>query len=337
MSFDPRHDSRRLFELLLLVASVLFAGLAIAAAQGLSRPWKAFQAQFVALGLGKSEVPPGIVEVSTCDGDVDRCTTCHLGAARLDLNVAAIGHPFRSHRPALGSHTPERMGCTACHGGVGRALDVDRAHALAGTAGVDPLLKTPFVLASCGRCHVPGDRPGTETLVQGALLYLQLGCAICHSLTAGGIGAWDDGPELRALGRRSKVELETSLFEPAADFPESTMPSYEPTFEGHPEELTVLSTYVQALTLTRLPACATAAARDLGALSVACSRCHLDGGPAAGVPHRCSYILERKAELRCRGCHGAATGKNAAQDCPVVAAHRPACVACHWGSETLRR
>ncbi len=62
--------------------------------------------------------PGGVREFERADGVVERCTTCHPG-----LDDLAATHP------ALGPDSPyQGWGCTVCHGGNGRALDLDEAH-----------------------------------------------------------------------------------------------------------------------------------------------------------------------------------------------------------------
>ncbi len=57
-------------------------------------------------------------EIHTPAGGVDRCTTCHPGMDDLGATHATLGpdSPFAG------------WGCTPCHGGNGRALDVQAAH-----------------------------------------------------------------------------------------------------------------------------------------------------------------------------------------------------------------
>jgi cbb3-type cytochrome oxidase cytochrome c subunit len=64
-------------------------------------------------------------------GKVDRCESCHLGAARGGFETVAQPE-FRSHpmrRALLGIHPPEKFGCTSCHDGQGRATTKFYAHA----------------------------------------------------------------------------------------------------------------------------------------------------------------------------------------------------------------
>ncbi len=61
----------------------------------------------------------------------DRCTTCHLGVTRGGFEAVAKkefqSHPLR--RVLLGTHEPEKFGCTSCHDGQGRATTKFFAHA----------------------------------------------------------------------------------------------------------------------------------------------------------------------------------------------------------------
>jgi hypothetical protein len=60
----------------------------------------------------------GIRQILLRDGNrVDRCTTCHLDLKQLEKKHSQIErYPF------------EEYGCTVCHGGVGRATELSRAH-----------------------------------------------------------------------------------------------------------------------------------------------------------------------------------------------------------------
>jgi cytochrome c551/c552 len=57
---------------------------------------------------------------------VDRCQTCHMGAASGAYTSAAIPRQFRSHpwrSTLMNAHPIETFGCTSCHQGQGRATD----------------------------------------------------------------------------------------------------------------------------------------------------------------------------------------------------------------------
>ncbi|MCC7535946.1 MAG: c-type cytochrome [Deltaproteobacteria bacterium] len=63
--------------------------------------------------------------------DVDRCSTCHMGADSANYTSPSVPRQFRTH-PArewiLASHPVERFGCTSCHQGQGRATEEWYAH-----------------------------------------------------------------------------------------------------------------------------------------------------------------------------------------------------------------
>lgn len=62
---------------------------------------------------------------------VDRCESCHMGAARGGFETVAQ-REFRSHpmrKTLIGAHPPEKFGCTTCHDGQGRATTRFYAHA----------------------------------------------------------------------------------------------------------------------------------------------------------------------------------------------------------------
>jgi len=332
---ERRH---RLLRLSLLVAAcALLCVLALVIIRARQAPWRVLQDRFVALNPGATEEGDGtgIRQYSTCASEVDRCPTCHLGIERRDLADASIPLPLRAHGPGLGRHLPDRIGCSACHGGIGRALDPFIAHARPDRQARDPLMRQPHIQASCARCHVPGAQAGQERLEQGAWLYLGLGCMLCHPLHEGGRGGVDFGPDLKAIGRKDPDELKTSLIEPAENFPGSTMPSFRLALEKEPGALESLLIYLESLAVERSPGCGTReVSRSL--VSRPCGTCHAgEGGRAGGrMKHRCTYLLRRAAELRCVNCHSSeipSTGRREGY-CLFLSQHREACCACHDGA-----
>jgi len=334
LSTDPR-EARRLRLGVLVAALALLGVLAAAGYRALTPPWRAVQAGFrERLGPAAGRVATGVREVRTCTGALERCTTCHLGATRADLRGTSVPLPYRAHALDLAPHPPATVGCTACHGGNGRALDPAAAHAWPGGGGApDPLRRSPYLQASCLRCHVPGDAPGMERLARGARLYQGLGCAVCHPLTPGGRGGWDYGPDLTATGRRSPRQLETSLLDPAANFPGSTMPSFRHALGEEPEGRTDLVIYLLGLTLPPAPPSCSLRGRSDALVHRPCATCHAGVAGRAGgrLAHRCGYLRERREHLRCAGCHPEAVPQPGAGQgwCPVIRAQRDGCEACH--------
>ena len=134
-------------------------------------------------------------------GIVDRCEICHLGTReplpiskndmspagpgkqRLDeLSAAFVSHP---RKELLQIHKPDKFGCSACHGGNGRATtSVVKAHG-ENPFWLHPLFHKENTEAGCQMCHA-NDRvtQGADTLNLGKDLFYQRGCVGCHRMEA---------------------------------------------------------------------------------------------------------------------------------------------------------
>src|SRR5712691_228123 len=131
---------------------------------------------------------------------VDRCEICHLGAREPltisvsdmapggpgkkpdDLAAAFVSHP---RKELLQIHNPEKFGCSACHGGNGRATtSVVKGHGL-NPFWLHPLFHKENTEAGCQMCHA-NDRmtQGADTLNLGKDLFYQRGCVGCHRMEA---------------------------------------------------------------------------------------------------------------------------------------------------------
>lgn len=332
MAIDLQADARRLRASILVGSLLVLATLAAAGVQAGRPGWKKHQADFRALGAVPADRSLGIVQAETCTDQVDRCATCHLGAERRDLAGQGVAAPLGAHPFPLDAHASRSVGCADCHGGSARALDAAVAHAFPGDAARDPMMREPHIQASCVRCHVPGDVQGMERLVHGSRVFAEWGCGICHPLSGGGRGGWDFGPDLRAGGRKSVAYLETSLTEPAANFPESTMPSFATVAKADEAAFTDLVIFLQSLELSRASTCSLRE-RSARLAAMPCASCHAGpAGQASGrLQHRCLYLAERKDQLACAGCHPQAipAAGAGAGVCPVEREHRGACAACH--------
>lgn len=310
---------------------LLLAGFATASVLEMSRPWRHIQADFLAAGLGAQLDLPALRAIRACDGNLDRCTTCHLGASE-SAPGNSLPAVLRPHPTLLDAHPLDEVGCAACHGGNPSALGVEAAHAIPGTRAADPLMTLPHIEASCIRCHVPGQVAGTERVAHGAQAFLQLGCAVCHPFKAAGRGGWDFGPDLRTLGRRDVGQLTEAIVEPQANFPGSTMPAFTALRDHEPELFADLLLFVQALTLEPLNRCRDSDAGGQLAFE-RCTICHAgpDGRAAGRTEHRCEWIQARREELTCAGCHvGAVPAVDSGGGwCLVIRQHRSACGACH--------
>jgi mono/diheme cytochrome c family protein len=138
----------------------------------------------------------------------DRCMTCHLGLE--NPGMAAAPQPHTMHPGEyLIQHPVDKFACTVCHGGQGRAID--RIHAFGEEPFTHwdlPLLHPPYIESSCGKCHLGifSDQTvlaGTETFINGKIIFQREGCLGCHQ--ARGVGGIV-GPDLTEQGEKTKHE-----------------------------------------------------------------------------------------------------------------------------------
>ena len=133
-------------------------------------------------------------------GIVDRCEICHLGT-REPITISArdmapggpgkepddLARAFVSHprKELLQVHNPQKFGCSACHGGNGRATtSVTKGHGRH-KYWLRPLFHKENAEAGCQMCHA-NDRvtQGADTLNLAKDLFYQRGCVGCHRMEA---------------------------------------------------------------------------------------------------------------------------------------------------------
>lgn len=336
MAFDPKSDARKVRLAFFLASLALLSSMLFVFFYKPEPQWKKLQQAYHGPALGPAGFTGEIRQKKDCAGRQERCTTCHLMVNRPQLREKSIPKLYRAHPASMVHHFAKGVGCSQCHGGNPRALDPPVAHALTNGVGKDPLMTQPYIQASCARCHLPGAVKGTERLASGAMMFIQLGCMVCHPFEPGGTGSADYGPDLSAMGRQHIDYLRISVLDPTANFAGSTMPVFRRTFENRPEALEDLLIYVQSLTLKKAPGCAT---RDRfnGLVGWRCAKCHNGpSGKAMGrATHSCPYIKARAKELQCSNCHSASIPEPATFSgrCPVVQQHRKNCAACHEASK----
>ncbi len=196
----------------------------------------------------------------------DRCVTCHV--AMEDSRMENMPQPLKSHPgDYLNEHDINKVGCTFCHDGQGRAITADDAHAQSDHKYWEkPILQEPFIQANCSRCHMNVLSEGKE-YNHGKKLFETMGCIGCHKLRGEG---GTTGPELTDIGNASfhmKAPIESSrdellekyhhnvnlayLYEsviaPAAQPSETLMPDYGLS----EEDATALVIYLKSLTKKR--------------------------------------------------------------------------------------
>ncbi|MFQ5652271.1 MAG: c-type cytochrome [bacterium] len=174
--------------------------------ENVSAEWRGVQVQFRQLlaardaEAGDDEFPIELRQIYLPElNRVDRCVTCHVAIE--DPRFVDQANPLKTHPgDYLETHDSEKIGCTVCHDGQGRAIVWADALGLEDSKHWEkPILPAPFIEANCYRCH-------SDTLVQtphynrGKRLFESSGCLGCHQRDSkGGYLA----PEFRGLGDAS--------------------------------------------------------------------------------------------------------------------------------------
>jgi mono/diheme cytochrome c family protein len=131
----------------------------------------------------------------------DRCVSCHVGMAPGEQ--ASGGGGLLASHPKVG-HDPAAFGCTACHGGQGRATEKADAHGNVAHWPM-PMLPREFAFAGCGSCHTHLRVPDLTQFRQGRIVFERYDCLACHRLDGrGGMlrpgGGGMEGPDLSRAG-----------------------------------------------------------------------------------------------------------------------------------------
>jgi mono/diheme cytochrome c family protein len=270
-------------------------------------------------------------------GRVDRCMTCHTGidkpgledvaqALRLtvvkdDVALAELlkqkpelknfavtekrkgylqkmygTHP-RS-QDMMVKHPVEQFGCTTCHGGDGRSVNImgkafgeeDKAHAFH-EHGVERLLRGPQMQSNCLACHKGQiELDYAKDLTHGLELFVELGCQNCHA-----VDQYDKlfrvAPELNKVGNKVRTAwLVDWLKNPFDYMPNSRMPN----FRFSDDDAVALASYLVANSVPHrishqknLPGNAVNGRRLFD--TVGCAGCHSSTGDAA------SYAVRSRA------------------------------------------
>jgi len=203
---------------IVIIASVILLVLILTAwiREGFFREWKKYQMDYVTLVTGMESFSGAemvqtreVYQVDLEDLDrVDRCISCHNGLE----NPFMVDSP-QPHRTHPGNHLTDhpvtKYGCTVCHGGQGRALDMDEAFGRNPRFHwPHPLLSQPYIQSSCGKCHLAiynesREFEGTGVFYSGKDVFSREGCLGCHK--ARGVGGIL-GPDLTEQGDKTKHE-----------------------------------------------------------------------------------------------------------------------------------
>ena len=193
---EPKLNIRRLVAWFAVLSVLLTGLLAIAPAKSHMSEWRQVQARYN--DVAPTPVPIEIRQVWKPSLDlVDRCTTCHLGMG--PVPPIPGDKLFGPHPPI--PHDPKDFGCTACHGGQGRATKADSAHGKVANW-KEPMLPLEHVQAGCGTCHGDTRPAAPEAALRGQALFARHDCRSCHKID--GVGRID-GPDLSGIGAKGYV------------------------------------------------------------------------------------------------------------------------------------
>jgi len=133
----------------------------------------------------------------------DRCMSCHRGVE--NPLMANAEQPHRQHSGNyLENHPIAKFGCTVCHRGQGRAMNIKEAHGEEHMHWDFPIMPEKYIQGSCSQCHDYEmlRHEGGEKVAKGEALFRQKGCQGCHKLN--GVGG-DLGKALDGIGSKARA------------------------------------------------------------------------------------------------------------------------------------
>jgi len=185
-------------------------------------------------------------------GVVDRCESCHVAINRDGFENEK--EPFRTHpnrAEILGKHLPDKFGCTTCHGGQGRATQIegkpmeegDFSHGFVHHWN-EPLLIKDFAQSTCNKCHQDQWKLDfAPVAMQGKKLFWNLGCTGCH-LIQGFENAPKVGPSLLKVGSKVNEEWLIAWIKNPRDYlPHTKMPK-APLDSDEPGQVEKVASYL---------------------------------------------------------------------------------------------
>jgi mono/diheme cytochrome c family protein len=194
------------------LAVILFSGLYLYR-ENITPEWRGHQLDYIEQ-IGKNSEPfvPELRQIWLPKMNrVDRCVSCHL--ALEDPGFEKGMNPIKFHpKDYLNKHDTGKLGCTICHDGQGRAVNVKDAHADKNDVFWDkPLLRKPFIEANCYHCHID-LLDQTPEYNRGKKLFEKSGCLGCHKRDGRGGMA---GPKLSGIADASThIKYPTKSFDP---------------------------------------------------------------------------------------------------------------------------
>ncbi|MEE8484491.1 MAG: cytochrome c [Nitrospinota bacterium] len=214
-----KRDQNLLYAIFSISLTILFV---LTVALEYTQEWRTYQKQFIQMEIDKESSPEVVKTLKASPIEIkqiwnpelsiaDRCPTCHLAVNNASFKDAP--EPFRYHKAAR-EHDFNKIGCTICHRGQGRATETEFAHAKHISHWDYPMWDLNMVQVSCPQCHEQIYEPGyklkdTEMLTMARDLTVEnelgMECTDCH--TTRGFGEVL-APDLTEYGARSEHEFE---------------------------------------------------------------------------------------------------------------------------------
>ena len=265
---------RRFYMSLSLVSGlVLLAITLFAAYREVSPEYKTYQNKYKALLMKIAKDEATREKAKSLDVDiqqiylsslkrVDRCTSCHIGVENpLMANAEMV---YRQHSGNyLKDHPVDRFGCTICHNGQGRAINLIEAHGNKRETHWDyPIIPLKYIQSSCAQCHDYQmlKQNGGEIVAKGEALFRQKGCQGCHKLTrvGGVLGKVLDGvgSQPYAYFPMQHVEGERTVYswlKQHFDDPRAIVPDSEMKIDIKDTDSDLLTTYALTLKSEEVP------------------------------------------------------------------------------------
>lgn len=227
---------------ILAASGLLLLVLGAAVFGSIREPWRAQQQAYLSSPAGGPAAAAQAIEVRQDrllgfgEERIDRCRSCHVAVD--DPAFKGGKEPLRTHA-SIAPHTFGELGCTICHEGDGRALTAPLAHG-EDPFWPEPLLKAPFIEASCARCHAVSQLGAAAPHLQrGQALFVKYACVGCH--TVAGLSHGNIGPDLTAIGNIRKIDfLLKKVEKPRFNVPLSLMPPFKIPLEDRQDLVTFL-------------------------------------------------------------------------------------------------
>ncbi len=217
-----------LFAIFSLVLFVLFS---VFVWKEMTPVWATYQQNYNKMMteyLGKPFKEPIKVKqvwVEKMNNTTDRCITCHVGMSDPGISNNFTGiyasHPnptLANGKKFLDAHKTDRIGCTVCHEGQGRATRQEPAHGYGHYSKHwgKTLLVGEAVQASCNKCHTNEPKEwvdkNTPAIAEAIKVTERVGCVSCHTIAPSGYTynlSWDGklAPELTQEGSKDHTKF----------------------------------------------------------------------------------------------------------------------------------